>query len=59
MLLNKKACKTLMLDESKKWRNGKFTRVSADVYPYLEAILRKEIESLVKRHPTIGKTIGV
>lgn len=57
MLINKSNCKKLLLDHSSKHRNGKFTRVSANVYDHLEMVLRREILEFVRSHPSLGKTL--
>lgn len=57
-MLNKKNCKQFMLDESTKTRGGKFTRVSASVWPMLEAAIRKTMEEFVRSHPTKGVTLS-
>lgn len=56
-LLNKSHCKEYLLSESIRQRNGKFTRVSADVYEFLEAALRTEIRMFVRQHPSVGVTL--
>lgn len=55
--LNKKSCKDYAITCSKELRGGKFTRVSADVYPWLNEVVRSTIENFVRSHPTLGKTL--
>lgn len=50
-------CKRFLLDMSKKYRNGKFTRVGEDVFEHLEFHLQREMIAFVRSHPTIGKTL--
>ena len=57
-MLNKKNCKQYLLEQSMKTRAGKFTRVSASVWPMLEASLRKTMEDFVRSHPTVGVTLS-
>ena len=56
-LINKKACRDYLLDLSTERRGGKFTRVSDEVFDYLEARIRIEMDSFLHSHPSIGKTI--
>lgn len=56
-LLNKKNCKEYLLNQSKLQRNGRFTRVSATMYPWLESVLRKAMDEFVHSHPSVGKTL--
>ena len=56
-LLNRSHCKQYLLGVSEQIRGGKFTRVGADVYDYLDSVVRKACYDLVKGQPTIGKTL--
>ena len=56
-LINKKQCKQFLLDQSTRNRNGKFTRVAANVYDHLEGVMRREMIDFVRSHPSIGKTL--
>lgn len=56
-LINWATCKRLVLDEAST-RAHKFDRVSGDVKDYLEARVRHGIISLVRSHPSVGKTIS-
>jgi|32_taG_2_1085360.scaffolds.fasta_scaffold08335_6 hypothetical protein len=57
MLIYKSKLKQLLLDQSKEQRLGRFTRVSEEVYPKAEAVLRKWAKEYVHRLPSVGKTI--
>lgn len=59
MLINKAHCKAYLLERSNTTRAGKFKRVSADVWPYLESALIEKMNEFVKYHPSIGKTLMV
>ena len=56
-LINKTNCKNYLLGQSKVQRNGRFTRVSATMYPWLEGVLRKAMDEFVHSHPSVGKTL--
>ncbi len=57
-LVIRSSAKALLLELAKKrWADGKFTRVSADVYPALDAVVRKAAEELIQSHPSVGKTL--
>lgn len=57
MLINQKAVKQYALDASKKYRNGKFTRVSKEFLIYIESQLKVKIGLHVQSLPSVGKTI--
>lgn len=57
-LINRAACKAHLLDLSSRHRAGRFTRVSSNVYPMLEAALRKTMLDFVRTHPTMGVTLS-
>lgn len=55
--INKSACREFLLDKAQaKWQ-GKFTRVSKDVFEMLESLIRNDMESFIRAHPTLGKTL--
>jgi|TARA_R110000765_G_scaffold45820_1_gene94674 hypothetical protein len=56
-LLNRSNTKKALLDLSQERRGGKFTRVSQAAIDYLETQHRLAMENLVRRHPSIGKTL--
>lgn len=56
-LLNKSVVKRTVLERWKKRRGIEMTRVSAEVYPWLEARLLNIIDRMIDSHPSIGKTI--
>ena len=56
-LLNRSECKKTVLGFAETKWPGKFTRVSQDVFEYLETCLRTDIIQLIQEHPTVGKTI--
>lgn len=56
-LLNRRLCKLFILECAQNTRGGKFTRVSADVFPWLENILQERMRGLVHAHPSVGKTV--
>jgi hypothetical protein len=58
MLLNKSAVRQLILRRAKQLRPGhEFTQVAPSVYHRLNRKLCIQIDDLVMRHPSIGKTI--
>jgi hypothetical protein len=57
MLINRAACKKAILAVAEDTRSHKFTRVGSDTLEYLEADLLNTIKDLVRRHPSLGKTI--
>jgi hypothetical protein len=55
---NRSACRKFLLERAEqKWPGGKFTRVSQDVFDFLEASIRTDMETFVRAHPTKGKTL--
>ncbi len=56
-LLCKSEVKKFVLDFASRERHHKFTRVSAECYPYLESKLRDAIRQLVAGQPSSGVTI--
>lgn len=54
--VNKSNCKECLLHAAEK-RAKKFTRISAEMYEYLNAILRGHMQQIVAQHPTLGKTL--
>lgn len=58
--INKTNCRKFLLDKAlERWPNGKFTRVSGDVFEWLDACLRTDMVFFVENHPTVGKTLMV
>lgn len=58
MLISKTHVKRFTLDTAHRLRPGtKFTRVSAELYDSLEALVRRHIIDVVNRSPSLGKTI--
>lgn len=56
-LLNQSSCRHLLLTlANEKWP-GKMTRVSQDVFDFLETRIRSDCCSFVRNHPTVGKTL--
>ena len=58
MLINKKNVKVRTLAVAK-GRAHVYTRVSGDVYPWLDRLVGEAIERLVANMPSKGKTICV
>ena len=61
-LINKTHVKKYTLDAVARLRPAlvsKLTRVSGDVYEEAEYKVRKMIDDLVLRHPSVGKTIMI
>lgn len=56
-LINKAQCKKFALEFAKANRGHKFTRVGSDFLISCEATLRNHIQSRVKSHPSVGKTL--
>ena len=57
-LLNKKKTKQFILSAvAAAGRAEKFTRVGAESFDFLEGKLRALIESEIKSHPFVGKTL--
>lgn len=56
-LINKSNCKKFILDFAEREKFHKFTRVSADCWPHLEAKLRAHLRNLVNSQPSKGKTV--
>lgn len=50
-------CKTFALEFAKANRSHKFTRVSEEFLIACEANLRNFIQSRIKSHPSVGKTL--
>jgi len=58
--INKSECHKFLLEMAgQKWASGKFTRVAGDVFTFLDASLRSDMENLIRSHPTLGKTISM
>lgn len=56
--INKSACRKFLLDKAmERWPTGKMTRVSADIFEFLEASIRTNMLHLISNHPSVGKTI--
>lgn len=58
-LLNKSLTKQAILSIAKKSRSHPFNRVSQEAITYLEMQHLRAIDDLVKRQPSIGKTIKI
>ena len=56
-LLNRSHVKALLLDRSAETRNGKFTRVSGEIFEWLEGEVRAKCQSAVRCAPSLGKTL--
>lgn len=58
MLLNKSAVRAIILKRAEQLRPGhEFTQVAPSVYHRLNQRLLEQIDDLIKRHPSTGKTI--
>jgi hypothetical protein len=57
MSINRDQTKKRLLQLSKDFRGGKFTRVSKTALDELEGKHEANMRALVQRHPSIGKTI--
>lgn len=57
MHINKAKCKKFLLRLSEQTRGGKFTRVSKDVYDYLDYAIMNTMKNFVSSHPSVGKTL--
>lgn len=58
MLLNKSKVRETILRRAKQIRPGhEFTQVAPSVYHRLNHVLLKQIDDLLQRHPSKGKTI--
>jgi hypothetical protein len=57
LLINKKKCKQALLDCARDTRAHKYTRVSESTLIHLEAVVKNEIEKIVRTQPSAGKTI--
>lgn len=57
-LINKAAVRAYLLDLSRTTRAGKFTRVSGHTFEYINRAVARTCESLVRVHPSVGKTIN-
>lgn len=58
-LINKSQVRLLLLDLSARTRAGKFKRVSASTYETINRRVNEACESIVRSHPSKGKTIKV
>ena len=58
-LINKANTKKQLLSLSEKYRNGKFTRVSAKLLDHIEMQQRMLLEDIVRKHPSIGQTLTI
>jgi hypothetical protein len=56
-LLCRSKVRTYLLDYAKKHRHHRFTRVSADTYDKLEAVIREACRRHVGGHPSSGTTL--
>lgn len=54
---NRKAIKQCLLEQAELKYPGKFTRVSATMFPYIDGIIFKAIEDFVIQTPQEGKTL--
>lgn len=59
MLINKQNTRKQLLLLSEKYRNGKFTRVSEKLLDHIEMQQRMLLEEIVRKHPSIGKTLTI
>lgn len=57
MSINRAKTKERLLQLSKDFRGGKFTRVSKEALDELEAKHMANMRAMVQRHPSVGKTI--
>jgi hypothetical protein len=57
-LLCKQNVRRRVLEQAKATRSHSFTRVSGDVFDYLEAVMVRAIETLVRQQPSKGRTIS-
>lgn len=55
--INRSACKKFALEFAKANRAQKFSRVSEDFLISCEVALKNHIQSRVKSHPSVGKTL--
>ena len=55
--INRALCKKRLLEASKRFRNGLFTRVSKKALDTLEEMNNRNIYEMVRRHRSAGKTI--
>jgi hypothetical protein len=55
--INASKCKKFALEFSKANRSHKFTRVSEDFLISCDAAVRNHIQSRIKGHPSVGKTL--
>lgn len=55
--VNKAACKQFLMDYANQTRHHKFSRVEAEVFHELNAVLRKHMKAIVARNPSVGRTI--
>jgi hypothetical protein len=57
-LLNKSAVRKFIMERWKRLRPGhEMTCVSAEALTWAESRLRNEIDAMINRHPSVGKTI--
>jgi hypothetical protein len=59
LLINKLAVRKYLLAMSEEYRGGKFTRVSDSTFSVIDSKLRMMLESDIKVHPSIGKTVMI
>jgi len=57
MSINRADTKKRLLQMSKDFRGGKFTQVSKEALDELEGKHEANMRALVRRHPSMGKTI--
>lgn len=57
-LINSSAIKQFALDEAQNQGRPRFTRVSGDLYPFIDALIRVKIKAIVHGIPSMGKTIS-
>lgn len=58
-LINRKHCRDLLLNIAEEEGREQFTRVSDDVFRWLDKKVHEYCVDLVRRHPSIGKTLKV
>jgi len=57
-LINKKLCRSVLLEEAQAKWPGKFRSVGSDVIEFLDAMVRVEISHFVRSHPTLGHRLS-
>jgi len=55
--INKAACRQYIMDWAHQTRHHKFSRIEAEVFDELNAVLRKHMKTIVSRNPSFGKTL--